>query len=399
MPTINYSKTVIYKLQCRNSDVTYVFIDSTTKPRQKKMYHIKNSENHKQCEPYMTINKHGGWENWDMIILEKFKCLSKDDTKMRVAQWKTPSEKKLFEDSLPKPSISLPTPSISLPNFENSENGPSISLPNVPKLLTNEYCPEVEQNPLQCRYCEKIFTRKDNLRRHQNNVCSREDAYRKLELENKELKFQNQQLQIHTQLVTNGIQPANANNMPMNMSTHNTLNATTIHNTMNGNITNTINSTTNNLNVNIMSFGKEDFSKVYDTKKKRLEVLKHKHSALLYRVRNGRCNKDYPELRNVVIKNLRSDVAHVYKNDIDPHNFVVMSLKEVVDFIMTNDYSEIESDFDKIGHELDAKTRERIGEFIRQMNEDPDKSKKQKQLIKYMIYNLNKDIDTKLNGT
>jgi hypothetical protein len=211
----------------------------------------------------------------------------------------------------------------------------------------------------------------------------RENKYRKLEQENIELRQQLQESQaqlVRTNISISGV----SNNTDSNNHSHNTTN-----NTMNANMNNTTN------NIHIMSFGKEDFSQIFDDKKKRLNILKQKHSALLYRIEQSRCNKQYPELRNVVIKNLRSDVAHVYRDNVDPNNFVVMSITDVLDGIMNNDYTEIETDFEEIGHELDDKTREHTGEFIRQMNENPDKIREQKQSIKRMIYNLNRDVKIK----
>ena len=99
--------------------------------------------------------------------------------------------------------------------------------------------------------------------------------------------------------------------------------------------------------------------------------MKKMHSSLLYRIEKCRCNKEYPELQNVVIKNMRSNNAHVYDEKINPNKFILMPLETVLDLILDTDYSELETDFEEIGHELDPSTREKTGEFIRQMNEDP----------------------------
>lgn len=392
MSAIDYSKTQIYKLSCNDSAVKQVFVGATVNLRQQKSYIRRLCNANKQTEPYYTINSNGGFDNWKIVILEEFKkCSNKNEMNIRVGVWEnrikngwlTPNDSGLTPiDSDPAPIDSGLAPIDSNFTSQKPEISEKFSVHNA-----EETTDKNDKAQHICNLCNKVFTRKNNLHRHMKDRCRK---YHQLELENKALKqqLQESQLQLVAKKSSNNTNN-NSNNDSSNSNNTTTNTNTNSHNTVSNSVSNTVN------NYNIMSFGEEDFGKIYDSKKKRLAILKQKHSALLYKIEQSRCNKDHPEFRNVVIKNLRSDIAHVYKNNIDPNNFIVMSIEDVLDLIMRNDYTEIETDFEEIGHELDVKSRERTGEFIRQMNEDPDKMKQQKQSIKRMIYNLNKDVKIK----
>ena len=73
---INYEKAVIYKLCCKDVNITNIYIGSTTSFRQRKWQHKSrcSRENGKDYDVYVCIKNNGGWENWDMVEIEKVKC-------------------------------------------------------------------------------------------------------------------------------------------------------------------------------------------------------------------------------------------------------------------------------------------------------------------------------------
>ena len=79
----DYSRTIIYKIVCKNEAVDFLYIDSTTNFILRKYYHKK------QCNPnttdplYIKMNKLGGWDNFNMIEIEKFPCIDKNEVKAR----------------------------------------------------------------------------------------------------------------------------------------------------------------------------------------------------------------------------------------------------------------------------------------------------------------------------
>jgi len=80
---IQYNKSTIYKLCCKNADVTEIYIGSTTNFRLRKSHH-KSSCNNENGEKYNRklysfIRENGGFDNWDMIEIEKVNATDKKD--------------------------------------------------------------------------------------------------------------------------------------------------------------------------------------------------------------------------------------------------------------------------------------------------------------------------------
>jgi hypothetical protein len=75
---IDYSNTVIYKIVCNDPNVKELYVGSTTDFKKRKYLHKStcNNINDKafNIKLYQTIRNNGGWENWDMIEIEKYPC-------------------------------------------------------------------------------------------------------------------------------------------------------------------------------------------------------------------------------------------------------------------------------------------------------------------------------------
>jgi len=78
---VNYSQSIIYKICCRNPDIKEIYIGSTTNFYRRKQQHKNrcNNSNDKSynLNVYKFIRANGNWDNWDMIIIEKFECNDK----------------------------------------------------------------------------------------------------------------------------------------------------------------------------------------------------------------------------------------------------------------------------------------------------------------------------------
>jgi len=77
----NYTKSCIYKIACKDPNIEDIYIGSTTN-------FIKRRCDHKSCcnNPnaggynqyvYRFIRDHGGWQNWNIYIIEQFSCTTK----------------------------------------------------------------------------------------------------------------------------------------------------------------------------------------------------------------------------------------------------------------------------------------------------------------------------------
>ena len=87
----DYSKCVIYKLCCKDLNIKEIYIGSTCnfskrKCDHKKVCNNKNSKRH-NLKVYKFIRDNGGFENWDMILVEEFSCENKMQKLQRERYW------------------------------------------------------------------------------------------------------------------------------------------------------------------------------------------------------------------------------------------------------------------------------------------------------------------------
>lgn len=88
---IDYVKTIIYKIYCKNVEITDTYVGHTTNLKHRKIEHKYACNNSKSksynIKVYEFIRNNGGWDNWDFIEVEKFPCNSKDEAHMRESYW------------------------------------------------------------------------------------------------------------------------------------------------------------------------------------------------------------------------------------------------------------------------------------------------------------------------
>jgi hypothetical protein len=73
---INYTKTIMYKLCCKDITINDIYVGHTTDFKSRKNNH-KSSCNNQNEKIYQFIRENGGWDNWDMIMIENYSCNSK----------------------------------------------------------------------------------------------------------------------------------------------------------------------------------------------------------------------------------------------------------------------------------------------------------------------------------
>ena len=87
LPSVDYSKTVIYKITCNDPSVTNVYVGSTSDFIRRKTEHKSRciNDNLKSCKYrlYHVIRLHGGWYGWTMSEIESFPCHSKKEAHER----------------------------------------------------------------------------------------------------------------------------------------------------------------------------------------------------------------------------------------------------------------------------------------------------------------------------
>lgn len=75
---IDYSNTIIYKIYCKNPDIKDLYVGHTTNFVQRKHAHKQNCVNSNSVcydmKVYKMIRNNGGWDNWNMEIVNFFNC-------------------------------------------------------------------------------------------------------------------------------------------------------------------------------------------------------------------------------------------------------------------------------------------------------------------------------------
>jgi hypothetical protein len=85
---IDYSNTVIYKIVCNDLNITDCYVGHTTDFTKRKYTHKHNAvSNRCNYKLYRFINENGGWDNWQMIMVEKIECADNLEATARERYW------------------------------------------------------------------------------------------------------------------------------------------------------------------------------------------------------------------------------------------------------------------------------------------------------------------------
>lgn len=88
---IDYSKTVMYKLVCNDLNIPDTYVGHTTDFPVRKYNHGYRCYNENDLrynlKVYQTIRANGGWENWQMIEIEKYPCADGNEATTRERYW------------------------------------------------------------------------------------------------------------------------------------------------------------------------------------------------------------------------------------------------------------------------------------------------------------------------
>ena len=106
MPKIpmDYSKNIIYKIVCNDLSVEECYVGHTINMSMRKWAHktVCNNEKSKDHNNkiYKIIRKNGGWDNWNMVLVEKFPCKDSSEACKR--------EREIFEELGAKMNTLIP---------------------------------------------------------------------------------------------------------------------------------------------------------------------------------------------------------------------------------------------------------------------------------------------------
>jgi len=211
----------------------------------------------------------------------------------------------------------------------------------------------------RCTYCKKMFANKSNLVKHIKNNCkklTKQDctSISKIKKEFDELKKDHENLK-KTIL--------NIENNPVNITcnTNNTINV-------------------NNNNFIMVSFGKEDMSKI--TKKELLSVIEKGFNAAVALTETVHFNPKYPEYHNVYISNFKQKLGSVLMGN---NEWNLTDLDDLIDVIYDAKKDYIERLPDEILDKLNISRRKALNRWIE--TNDDEKIRIIKNDLKMLLYN------------
>ena len=189
---------------------------------------------------------------------------------------------------------------------------------------------------LTCMYCDKIFTRNDNLQRHQNTYCKSKvnhddledlkvkmniiiNNYEKIEKENINLKNKIDEIE----LIKNEEKPVNK----INKKTINNTNNTNSNNNNNNNINNGVVN-----NINIVQFGEEDISKLNLPEAVKQFLISTGGNIASNMLKYINLNEKYPENHNICITDISRELVKIHNGK----KFITKRFKNVKNDIMKN---------------------------------------------------------------
>jgi len=89
--TSDYTKCQIYKIVCKDLSIKDLYVGSTCNWTKRKSKHKRSVENKNdgefQYKKALFIREHGGWKNWEMILIENYPCENDLQARTKEREW------------------------------------------------------------------------------------------------------------------------------------------------------------------------------------------------------------------------------------------------------------------------------------------------------------------------
>jgi hypothetical protein len=249
----------------------------------------------------------------------------------------------------------------------------------------------------KCVFCASTFTKNYNLNKHISKFHPI-NTIEKFQEPLRHVKQTKELLTLETNDKTNIMAPSNVQ-QEMN-GDHNIMLASNSqllqnsNNTINNNITNnnTINNNQNinqNININIVPLGHENLSDILSTKEQ-MYILNKKLQCLDYLVEYIHLNDKYPQFKNLLVKDLKSNKALTYSEDKD--EFITIKKSDLMDTLIETRLNDIEYFYSNNETKLKPLTKNIIENFINKVCnefENPKSKfmKDKKEDLEILLYN------------
>jgi hypothetical protein len=227
-----------------------------------------------------------------------------------------------------------------------------------------------------CKFCNKIYNNKNSKWSHQNKckfIIPNQIANIKEELK-EELKKD----------IINDI----LKNCKIHPKTLQKINKQLINN--NNNITNNINNGTIN-NINIVKFGSENIKDILN-EKEIMKIFSSWYNAIEESIKEVHFNKSRPEYRNILITNLRDNIAYVYNGN----KFEAVQKQSVISELIDKHVNNIEVSLENYKHKLPKKTANILDKLLEKLEDDESKITDENNKKEYKNFKSYKTNEIKL---
>ena len=221
-------------------------------------------------------------------------------------------------------------------------------------------------NNLNCPYCNKKFTRNDNLQRHLVDRCKK-----KFKINEQKSNEQKNKMQIEMEEMKNEI-------ARLKQQTDNIVNMSNANINSNINSNNSINN--NNYDIKVIAFGNEDlFDLISDDVAKK--YLAKGYQSVGNLIKHVHFNEKYPQLQNVYISNTKDPHAHVF----DGTRWQKRPKDEVVNQLFDDKQCFLIDIYKEVKHTLKESQRRKFERFLNEPDKDVIEGLKKE--IKLDLYN------------
>ena len=253
------------------------------------------------------------------------------------------------------------------PETEKNDKIPSKIL-NFPHLaLISPHFPsknEDQENKgkFSCTYCDKIYSRLDNLNRHILNSCKKKKEFKKSQNENLELKeiIKNQSKQI-----TNIEKMLSGPNSTTNNTMNNNYSHNTIHNT-----------------ININNYGEENLDMLTDEFKR--QCVTRPYYALTKIIKKIHFNDEYPENKNIRLVNKRDNKLQI----LNDGKWNYRDKDEAIKYALDDSNEKLDKFYQEKSNQLRKIIRMSCKEIIKSVQEsDPELMKNLYKEMDLILFN------------
>ena len=233
----------------------------------------------------------------------------------------------------PPSSLYLPKSSLYLPKGQKRA---------ADKILLSKSFEKSDSDKIFCQFCEKKFTRIDNLNRHQEKSCrilkiiksNKQDKINELEEENNKNKLLIQKKNEEEKKLSSQIEKL-LDKVGTTHITHNQL-------------------IQNNQTIHINNFGEENMEML--TSNFMNKMIKYPYSAIPKMIEKKHFNESYPENNNIKIVNKKDNKVMIMRNNKWEYANKNMTLKKLID--CNNDH--MDTYYEQIKGELDDTYKNRF---------------------------------------